>query len=1148
MNFEPKKVSEALRYLNFDKLFIELLGWDNPKADTSTLPKQVQVNNITYSFNVKIAAEKVGAVIYLFTPLDSSLDILESSIQNKIVELYRKLGKAEAIYIFLDKATNPTISNWVWQKVEEGGKRIIRRHDYFKSQDPDFFIPKLSNLFFDISKQVNIGEVGIQMKKALDLEPVTKKYYNEYKVTFDIFSNYIVGIDDPEDKRWYASIILNRLMFIYFLQKKGFIDNSNTNYLSDKLVEFKKRNRDSFYKDFLHVLFFEGFAKPENQRSEEANIKLGKIKYLNGGLFMRHRLEDQDKYPALDIPDVAFDLLLSDDGPKGLFNRYRWALNEIPEYPENEINPNVLGHIFEKYINQKEFGAYYTKPEITEYLCRQTVEKLILDRVNERIDRRQNNTKKYLSFESFMARMTQDDVKDLVLGDDAILKNISLLDPACGSGAFLVSAMQVLMNIYQRVYGIERFRGNDSELDRYFTQIAADHPSVAYYIKKQIITHNLYGVDIMEEAVEIAKLRLFLNLVSSAQSVEELEPLPNIDFNIMAGNSLIGFTQIEESYMDDMFISSYTSLIKNKENLRDKYRSADLDPKELQELRELIDAEQIASRTKLNHLLMVKYSRLKIRKSVMSWDYNKNDVKVTSKDHLSIQDIASLNPFHWAYEFSEIFRNGGFDAVITNPPWQVLQADSKEFFSNKEIVSNVKKMNAKEWNGRLGEILKVPKNKQYWLDYCTSIALQSTCFKNITDYKIPNNEYTETIQKTRKPKYIDLVLGKKNLYSLFLVRCFQLLKSYGTCGIVVPSGIYTDEGGRNLRKYIFNNSKITGLFSFVNKKKRFFDIHASFKFVILSFQKSLKTESFPVHFNCTDESLLINFPNSDSLKLDTTFIQSYSPLNLSVVEVENNMELDIYKKVVNYPRLKVGDDNWGVHISSDFNMKSDSALFLTENLENTEKLFEGKMIQQFNNNFSEPNFWIKVTDSINNRLIRPLTGYRIIFRDTASATNERSAISTIIHNKYYSGNTAPYIFLSSGSSLSELVYLCAIFNSFVFDFLIRRSITSHLNFFFVENMPVPKVQDFNLIYKALCLICINEDYRELWESVTNEVWDLSLAVKDKQQYDLLRAELDCIVAKIYGLTYEEFKYILTTFPLVSEDQKSLVLTHYSQLL
>ena len=215
-------------------------------------------------------------------------------------------------------------------------------------------------------------------------------------------------------------------MFIYFLQKKGFVDGGDLGYLRNKFVRSKEQGRNRFFKGFLRLLFFEGFAKPPEKRFAEAAV-LGDIKYLNGGLFLPHQVEREN--PKLDVPDKFFDGLFD------LFDRFSWNLDDTPGGKDDEINPEVLGYIFEKYINQKAFGAYYTRTEITEYLCERTIHRLILDAVNTPPTAQEHPVPgvKIRNYES---------VGDLLMDLDAslcrrllqeVLPGLSLLDPACGS-------------------------------------------------------------------------------------------------------------------------------------------------------------------------------------------------------------------------------------------------------------------------------------------------------------------------------------------------------------------------------------------------------------------------------------------------------------------------------------------------------------------------------------------------------------------------------------------------------------------------------------------------------------------------------------------------------------------------------------------
>src|SRR5258706_3444636 len=214
--------------------------------------------------------------------------------------------------------------------------------------------------------------------KAFDVERVTRKFYLEYKDLHRAFADAAQHVPHANDRPWLASVVLNRLMFVYFLQRKGFVDGGNQQYLEEKLAASKQLGKNRFYESFLALLFFEGFAKPDGKRSAAAKKVLGEIRYLNGGLFLEHPIEQAARKAGkpVDWPDDVFDAALK------FFGSFSWNLNDVPGGEDNEINPDVLGYILEKYVNQKAFGAYYTRPEITGYLCERTIHRLVLDAVN----------------------------------------------------------------------------------------------------------------------------------------------------------------------------------------------------------------------------------------------------------------------------------------------------------------------------------------------------------------------------------------------------------------------------------------------------------------------------------------------------------------------------------------------------------------------------------------------------------------------------------------------------------------------------------------------------------------------------------------------------------------------------------------------
>ncbi|MBA3352021.1 MAG: hypothetical protein H0U23_06275 [Blastocatellia bacterium] len=529
---DTDRARKALQEFRFSDLFIEELGWNNP-TNKKSIPLKDGDGQV---WNAKEISQLSGFRVFEVTSPDAAIALPDAKSQEV---LWKGLTAqaVENVAIFVDQKRSQSL--WLWMKREDK-KFFPRRHHYLKGQPGDLFLSKLASMAVDISEldaegNIPITEVADRLREALDVERVTKRFYKEFQQQHLDFLALIDGIGDERQRRCYASVLLNRLMFIYFLQRKSFLDGGNVRYLQEKLEQSRKQGRDKYFSGFLHTLFFEGFAKPEKERSAATRKLLGQIRYLNGGLFLPHKIEMENK--NIRVPDKAFANLFA------LFERYSWNLDDTPGGLDDEINPDVLGYIFEKYINQKEFGAYYTRPEITSYLCEQTIYKLVLDKINAATPPR---PRKF------------DSIPDLLLALDAnlchqllhdILPSLSLLDPACGSGAFLVAAMKTLINLYSAILGKIEFL-HDRALTDWLAQTRAAHPSLHYFIKKRIITNNLFGVDIMEEGTEIARLRLFLALVASAHSVEQLEPLPNIDFNILAGNSLIGLLKVDPQRFD----------------------------------------------------------------------------------------------------------------------------------------------------------------------------------------------------------------------------------------------------------------------------------------------------------------------------------------------------------------------------------------------------------------------------------------------------------------------------------------------------------------------------------------------------------------------------------------------------------------------
>lgn len=827
MKINRQNITKYLDRLDFESLFMEELGWDYPEDDTD---KDITVNE--QIFTLTPMAEKRKFYVFLCLLENQSIPPV-----NTLKKIDQEISKHSFEHLIIYASKLDKNQKWQWTK-KDGNKILKTRIVEYSGSKKRTLLDSLEQINISLEEEdnLNIIDVKEKAKKAFDIEKVTKKFFSEFQLEHLKFVEFINGIDDLKDKNWYASVILNRLMFVYFLQKKGFLDHDNKNYLQDKLNQSKIKGDNLFYSEFLRNLFFQGFSKREYQRSDEVKQLIGHIKYLNGGLFLPHIIEQKYK-EKITINDKAFTDIFQ------LFSAYTWHLDDTPRGNENEINPDVLGYIFEKYINQKAFGAYYTKPEITNYLCEKTINKFIfnsllpqppmvkqascllsdlsnlsnLSDLSDLSDSTSQPTQAscLLNFSDKLEACFTDEICSLLL--DEILPNLSILDPACGSGAFLVAGLHHLIKVYTAIFDWIQTSGNDAHKTR-LTNIKKNHPSLEYYIKKRIITDNLYGVDIMEEATEIAKLRLFLSLVASAQTVADLEPLPNVDFNIMAGNSLIGLIRVDGNAFDSLnnqeknqksynieptqrhlfepvliqgnllniiASSEYQQILAEKNESIKQYKEhafktgeiegTDQDSR-LQMLRDHIEKVNKESLVKLNQLLLDEFSiKLGIKYEEVGVNGNSPRQKAKPKKRLlTIEDIEKLKPFHWGYHFDKIIEKGGFDIVLGNPPWEIFKPQAKEFFAEYSHLVTKNKMDIKTFEKQQKKLLENPEIAEAWLAYQSKYPHISLYFRNAEQY---HNQ-------------ISVVNGKKqgtdiNLYKLFLEQCINLLSKNGQCGIEI---------------------------------------------------------------------------------------------------------------------------------------------------------------------------------------------------------------------------------------------------------------------------------------------------------------------------------------------------------------------------
>ena len=281
---------------------------------------------------------------------------------------------------------------------------------------------------------------------------------------------------------------------------------------------------------------------------------------------------------------------------------------------------------------------------------------------------------RYSSFEYLAASNNKKDIKNAL----QILNEIKILDPACGSGAFLIKASDIIFGLKRRLYYELKEKKN------------------YYDLRLDIITSNIYGVDILSGAVEISKLRLWLWLISDYDSNSEVEPLPNIEYNLMQGNSLIGFTSFKGKLIE--VSKKIVEKTLRFEELKQEYKKSHGKKSEL--LRSLIEKEMKSVRTELNSLFIQDLNSrglniFKTKKEIQVNFFGKkanNSVK-----HVYIDEFENtLHPFHWVLEFSEIFKGNqpGFDVIIGNPPYGNILKDTEKIVISTYVTANASEIAA----------------------------------------------------------------------------------------------------------------------------------------------------------------------------------------------------------------------------------------------------------------------------------------------------------------------------------------------------------------------------------------------------------------------------------------------------------------------
>ncbi|MBL0721467.1 MAG: Eco57I restriction-modification methylase domain-containing protein, partial [Sulfurovum sp.] len=500
----------------------------------------------------------------------------------------------------------------------------------------------------------------IELKEVFSVEKVSKEFFREYKElyfdTCDYLQPQLAHFENKSNLKLFTKKLLGRIVFLYFLEKKGWLgsdknwENGDTQFLTK---QFKKHLESGvnnyFYNEILEPIFFEALnEKRDNDYFPKLNCKMP---FLNGGLFSKDEFDKRDIIIENHIFKNIFDI----------FDSYNFTIIEdTPDDSEVAIDPEMLGRVFEDLLeDRKDKGAFYTPREIVHYMCQQSISNylsLFFDDTEaiEELILKQSTDNKYIRAN---AKAIQEK-----------LFNIKVLDPAIGSGAFPMGMLHEIVAVLSNI----------------------DKTADIGVLKRKVIENSIYGIDIEQSAVEIAKLRFWLSIVVDE---DKPTPLPNLFYKIMVGNSLIetinGYDPLEKdnsSLFDNKF-----SIDEMQDKLHSFFNESDTKKKnKLQKNIELIIDEVLGKKLqKHNDEIRSQLDNI----SVMDFDNKQQKLIMKLNEEAELIEKVLKRPttelFFYKLYFSEGVNNGGFDMVICNPPYLRVQGiDKKSSEQYKKIFDS----------------------------------------------------------------------------------------------------------------------------------------------------------------------------------------------------------------------------------------------------------------------------------------------------------------------------------------------------------------------------------------------------------------------------------------------------------------------------
>jgi len=766
----------------------------------------------------------------------------------------------------------------------------------------------------------------------------------------------------------------------------------------------------------------------------------------------------------------------------------------------------------------------------------------------------------------------------------AALLRLAVIDPACGSGHFLLAAARRIATRVARI----RAEGTPTLAD--FRHALRD------------VTRNcIHGVDRNPMAVELTKVALWI------ETVDPGLPLGFFDAQIRCGDALLGVFDLkvletgvpDAAYKalagDDNDVVRYYAQKNRREQAEKGHvaegfgfsRARDL-LRDYQSLRAMPEdtVDQIeAKAARLRRLTaqgatvwqletacdlyiaafllpkakggvhagpdgLPRRGTETIPTSGTIWEWLRGVQPFGPLFGSGVDAARNARAFHWPLEFPDIMARGGFDIVLGNPPWDTMSPDYKEFFSTYD--PNVRHLSPADQKIAYGELLLDPKIAERWEQHCAALYATVHFIKSSGRYRL----FAEG----------NLGKGDFNVYRMFVETALAATRQDGVAAQFVPEGLYNGANATAIRKELFTKFRVEKLAGFENSRGIWFPaVDTRMKFCLYVAWKGGQTVRVPAAFRVNTADKLQDLMAGRTLSIPVSIIEEFSPDAVAVMEFAAQSEIDVCARMYGrYP--KFGAEVEGVpyrHYMREVDMGTDRGLF-SEGADGL-PVFEGRMIDAYDYrakgyvsgrgraavwddlSFGSPNKriqpqWRIVPEDIPDKLNGRIDRYRIGFGDVASPTNQRGLIAALLPAASVSGHTVPTIEFNDSGPENLLLWL-GVANSFAMDFLVRPKVSLHMTYTVMDSLPFPR--DFRKtpaaaeIVRRVCALCAVGPEMQAFRETVLEAGILSFpsdVVEDPDRRAVLAAEIDVLVAReVYGLSKDEMLYILDPANILGDD-------------